>query len=226
MPKRIHEYEGSGIVVRFELARCIHAAECVRGLPGVFDPQRRPWVEPDRAESDAVAAVVERCPTGALTFERLDGGPAEEAQESNEAIPVPDGPLFVRGRLSISLADGESVETTRMALCRCGASRNKPFCDNRHLVVGFEDDGSLGESRLAPLEGQTDDTGPSHSMSVRPVPDGPILVEGHLTIRTAEGPGGEAGFHEGRKGALCRCGASRNRPYCDGSHVETGFSAD
>lgn len=135
---RARSYEGEGIVVRYELKRCIHAAECVRGLPTVFDPERRPWIEPGHADPDRVAEVVERCPTGALTYERTDRAAAEPAPAEGCIDLVTDGPLHVRGRIELRDPDGDVLWTgTRAALCRCGASRNKPFCDNAHRDVGF-----------------------------------------------------------------------------------------
>ncbi|MGW7094501.1 (4Fe-4S)-binding protein [Streptomyces sp. NPDC054874] len=66
-------YEGRSITVTFEAARCEHAAECVRGLPEVFDTGRRPWIRPDGADAGRVAEVVRSCPSGALKYERVDG---------------------------------------------------------------------------------------------------------------------------------------------------------
>lgn len=224
MPKRPRSYEGKGIVVRFELGRCIHAAECVKGLPDVFDPRRRPWIDPGKAEPDDIAKVVSRCPTGALTFERLDGGPGEDTPAGNRLSPVPDGPLYASGCFSVALPDGEVLEATRVALCRCGASENKPFCDNRHRVVAFRDDGRLGRNRLAPVPGDAESSEPAEAVRIEALPDGPLLVEGPVEVRSAVGREPEDA-QVGRKGALCRCGASKNRPYCDGSHVEAGFRA-
>lgn len=225
MSRKPHEYQGQEIVVKFDLGRCIHAAECVKGLPAVFEPDRRPWIEPDQADADAVAEVVSRCPTGALTFERLDGGPAEKTPEANQAVAVPNGPMFARGKLSLTLPDGQTLEASRLALCRCGASENKPFCDNRHLAVGFRDDGSLGENRLAPPGAESEDQ-ETAKVRLGTVPDGPVLFEGRLEVRAGTTAQDGADSQVGRKGALCRCGASRNRPYCDGSHVDAGFQAD
>lgn len=67
-------YEGRSITVTFEAGRCRHAAECVRGLPEVFDTGRRPWIQPDNAAADRLAEVVTRCPSGALQYRRADGG--------------------------------------------------------------------------------------------------------------------------------------------------------
>jgi CDGSH-type Zn-finger protein len=114
---------------------------CVRGLPQVFDPEARPWVRVDAADADAIAAAVETCPTGALHYRRLDGGPQEQAQEPPTVEPRPNGPLFVRGHVRIVDPGGEVVrEDTRVALCRCGGSENKPFCDGTHRRIGFTTD--------------------------------------------------------------------------------------
>ncbi len=63
-------YAGAEIDVSFDSEVCAHAAECVKGLPAVFDTARRPWIAPDAAPAGEVAAQVERCPSGALRYER------------------------------------------------------------------------------------------------------------------------------------------------------------
>jgi len=136
---KIREYDGDGIVVRYDALRCIHAAECVKGLRSVFNPKNRPWVDASAAAADEVADVVARCPTGALKFERTDGGAQETPPKEQSVRLVPDGPLYVHGRIQVEDADGRVIATeNRVALCRCGASENKPFCDNSHKRVGFE----------------------------------------------------------------------------------------
>lgn len=136
----IKEYEAPDILVRFDTKRCIHAAECVHGLPAVFDANRRPWIVPDAAGADELAAVIEACPSGALTYERRDGGAAEVAASEPVLSTVQDGPIYVRGSLHFTDHEGRAVDTgPRAALCRCGASKNKPFCDNSHIEAGFTD---------------------------------------------------------------------------------------
>jgi uncharacterized Fe-S cluster protein YjdI len=131
-------YAGGAIEVHWEPRLCIHTRNCVRNLPQVFDPEARPWVVVDAAGADAIAATIETCPTGALHYRRLDGGGQEQPQVDTTVEPRPNGPLFVRGRVRIVGADGEVVrEDTRVALCRCGASGNKPFCDGSHRRIGF-----------------------------------------------------------------------------------------
>jgi uncharacterized Fe-S cluster protein YjdI len=131
-------YVGDAIEVHWEPRLCIHVRNCVRDLPNVFVPEARPWVAVDAADADAIAAAVEHCPTGALHYRRLDGAADEQAPEDTTVEPRPNGPLFLRGRLRIVAADGRVIrQDTRVALCRCGASRNKPFCDGSHRRIGF-----------------------------------------------------------------------------------------
>jgi uncharacterized Fe-S cluster protein YjdI len=138
MERKGKAYRGQGLVVYFDPRLCIHAAECLRGLPPVFDRDVVPWIRPNAAAADAVAAVVARCPSGALHADRLDGGPAEGPSPEPEVLVMPNGPLHIRGRVEVQDGAGALVRAdTRMALCRCGASGNKPFCDNSHRAVGF-----------------------------------------------------------------------------------------
>jgi uncharacterized Fe-S cluster protein YjdI/CDGSH-type Zn-finger protein len=129
-------YRGTGIEVTFDLARCIHVAECLRGLPEVFDVEERPWIEPDAADPDRVAEVVARCPSGALQYRRLDGGP-QEFHPATRITPTRNGPLLVEGEIRVVLENGAEEVLPRATLCRCGASARKPFCDNSHLGIGF-----------------------------------------------------------------------------------------
>jgi len=137
-PGVAREYRDGRIVVYWEPRYCIHTANCLNAEPGVFDAMRRPWIVLDGAEADDIARAVMTCPTGALSFERLDGGEQEPLPESTTITARPDGPLFVRGKVKIAEGNGGVVrESTRVALCRCGQSANKPFCDGTHRVVGF-----------------------------------------------------------------------------------------
>ena len=134
--KEVKVYAVPGVSVRYDAARCIHAAECVHGLPSVFDLQARPWIQPHKASAAAVAAVVARCPSGALHASYDDGRAAEEAPGRNEVRMVADGPHHLRGDIEIRSDDGAVLaRDTRMALCRCGASGNKPYCDNSHVAA-------------------------------------------------------------------------------------------
>jgi uncharacterized Fe-S cluster protein YjdI len=132
------EYRTDDVVVYWEPRFCMHSARCLQGLPAVFDVRRRPWVAIAAESADDIARVVATCPSGALSFERLDGAPQESVPEVTAISPWPDGPLFLRGHIAISDASGDTVrEATRVALCRCGGSANKPFCDGTHRTNGF-----------------------------------------------------------------------------------------
>jgi len=209
-------YDGFAIRVRFDPRRCIHAAECARGLPAVFDPEKRPWIDPDGAPADDVANVIHRCPSGALTYERLDGGPSEPEPDENTVTLSPDGPVYVRGRLQVSSASGEELFTgTRVALCRCGASANKPFCDGAHTDAGFADPGATGTLPGATAEAAD---GP---LEISVASNGPLILKGAYRVV----PAGTEPTGPLAKGALCRCGQSENRPFCDGTHTRVGFEA-
>src|SRR5947208_5454992 len=137
-PEVERAYANDRIEVTWEPAFCIHVAECLRGLPAVFDNQRRPWIVVDNGSPGEIGDVIQRCPTGALHFRRLDGGPQEPVPEETTVQERPNGPLFVRGNVRIFGQDHTLVrQDTRAALCRCGASANKPFCDGSHRRVGF-----------------------------------------------------------------------------------------
>lgn len=215
MSRRLRAYEGADITVSFDSKRCIHAAECVRGLGQVFDRHARPWVNPDAAPAADVAAVVHRCPTGALSYE-MSG----QSYEGSNPVPaecaiVADGPIYVRGRLAVDTPDEPTVEESRLALCRCGASGNKPYCDNSHADIQFEDAGSITR------EGGEAEVGEG-ALTLSPVKNGPILLRGPFTIMSADG----ARLFHGEKAALCRCGESANKPFCDGAHKSIGFETD
>jgi uncharacterized Fe-S cluster protein YjdI len=137
-PDVLKEYADEHITVYWEPAYCIHTAICINRLPGVFDPAARPWIDIGAAGADEIADAVMRCPTGALHFGRHDGGPEEPTPDETTVQPRTNGPLFVRGNLKLIDAERAIVrEDTRAALCRCGQSANKPFCDGTHRADGF-----------------------------------------------------------------------------------------
>ncbi len=142
-----HKYEDDRIVVYWEPELCSHFARCVQGLPDVFRPKSQPWVqlwnEPDAEGADKIAEVVQRCPTGALHFERLDEGAQEVPPEPAEVRIIKDGPLAVRGAVQVPRPGGTEIirEAYRVAICRCGGSNRMPFCDGSHRGrKGFDDE--------------------------------------------------------------------------------------
>lgn len=157
----LRHYADERIDITYDARRCIHAGECVRGLPAVFDTARRPWILPSAADADAIAAVIKKCPTGALHYTRKDGGEQEVPPDHTTIVPTPGGPLYLRGLIQLRAADGSLIiEDTRMALCRCGLSGNKPFCDNSHRGSGFDDP-------------------PAEAVAVAPAVAAPPVANGH-----------------------------------------------
>lgn len=132
-------YRTEELDILWEPSRCIHFGECVRGSVAAFDPRRRPWIDPTAEPAERLVEIIARCPTGALHAVWHDGRPTEQPPEITAIEPTLDGPLFVRGRIQIFDRQGNLVrQDTRMALCRCGHSQNKPFCDDSHYRVGFQ----------------------------------------------------------------------------------------
>lgn len=211
---RIHRYTGEAVVVEFDLGRCIHVGDCTRALPEVFDTRRTGrWVHPDGAPAEDVARVCGACPTGALRcIHKASGESMHAAPEENTVRILPDGPLYVHADMQVN---GEPEPTYRTALCRCGASRLMPRCDNSHKACGFRDAGKVG----TPLPSAADTPG---ALAIRAIPGGPLMIEGPFTLIDGAG---NAGCKSG-KAALCRCGASGMKPYCDGSHKSIGFTGE
>lgn len=140
-------YENDQIEITWEPGFCIHWAACIRGSSEAFNPRRKPWIDVSAETPERLAEIVEHCPTGALHAIWKDGRPAEHPPESPTLLPTLDGPTFVRGRTRLYDRQGNLIrEDTRMALCRCGHSQNKPFCDDSHYHQGFKsEDPHLGD---------------------------------------------------------------------------------
>ena len=216
--RKIRTYTSDDVAVTYDLKRCIHARECVKGLPAVFDVNKRPWIQPDQATADEVAEVVQRCPTGALHFIRKDGGDAEPTPDENNINIVADGPLYVHGDITLKHINGDTMlNDMRIALCRCGQSGDKPFCDNSHKDAGFTADGLIPEDKRMVEASES-----GGKLDITPGTNGPLALSGNFTITDATG---ETVF-SGDKCWLCRCGASANKPFCDGTHNKIDFEAE
>jgi CDGSH-type Zn-finger protein/uncharacterized Fe-S cluster protein YjdI len=210
------DYATRELIVSYDAGRCIHAAECVRGAPAVFDPAARPWIQPGNGCAEEIAAVVRKCPTGALTVRHVDGSPIETPDAANNLTVTPDGPLYLRGRVVFEGgAHATQVEYMRVALCRCGQSKNKPLCDGSHKAAGFADPGRYS----GPPHDATPGV-PTGNISVKPFTNGPLMLQGWIEFKAADG----STFVAGEKTWLCRCGQSGNKPFCDGTHKKIGFT--
>ncbi len=209
------DYPGAGFVISYNAKRCIHAAECVHGAPQVFDPKAKPWIRAERGDAAQMAEVISRCPTGALTMKNADGSAVEVVASKNTATLVANGPIYLRGRIEQPAGnDGASAEFTRVALCRCGASTNKPFCDGSHTKAGFTDAGLVAK----PPEPTT--VAATGKLVLHPITNGPLRVDGNFELISAEGKANACS----EKTWLCRCGHSANKPFCDGTHKKIGFT--
>jgi CDGSH-type Zn-finger protein/uncharacterized Fe-S cluster protein YjdI len=213
MSDEIEEVRGREVVIRFEGRKCIHSRNCVLGRPDVFVPNvAGEWIHPDRATPEEVAALAANCPSGAITFERLDGAAGERAPIVNLVQIRENGPLALHAPLGIAGQD----RGYRATLCRCGASRHKPYCDGSHAAAGFTATGEPPTKESQPLERRD---GP---LEIAPQPDGPLKLSGAHEVVSGTG----RTVVRGTESYLCRCGASKNKPFCDGSHRKIGFTAD
>lgn len=134
--EKIIEYSNEEITIVWKPEVCMHSAKCVQGLPGVFKPKEKRWIQLENSNTEDVVKTVKTCPSGALSFYMNASGKAEVEEEliSNTKVEVMDkGPLMVYGTLSIKHSDGREEQKTRAtAFCRCGKTGNNPFCDGSH----------------------------------------------------------------------------------------------
>lgn len=137
--EKLESYRAKGVTIHDNRALCAHAGRCTDGLPSVFKYQQEPWIDPAAGAIEEIIAVIRKCPSGALsyTIDEVD----EKVPPCTPSITVSkDGPYEVAGDVQLlSQTWGEGASTTRYTLCRCGASKNKPFCDGTHWSVGFKD---------------------------------------------------------------------------------------
>jgi CDGSH-type Zn-finger protein/uncharacterized Fe-S cluster protein YjdI len=205
--------KGRALTVYFEAKRCIHARFCVLGSPAVFLANvEGEWIKPDAESIEDVTHTIRQCPSGALTYRRTDGGAQEAPPPVNLVRMRENGPLAVHADLRLK-GSGNHLRAT---LCRCGASANKPYCDNSHKKSGFTASGEAapGKETIA----LTTRNGP---LTVIPTTDGPYAVAGSMEVCTGTG----ATIARTTGAILCRCGGSKNKPFCDGTHAVIGFKA-
>ncbi len=212
----VDEIEAERMTLLYDGKKCIHSRHCVTGAPQVFLANvAGPWIVPDALDVELLAGIAHVCPSGAIRYRRKDGHADEPPPPVNLIATREAGPYAVRADIHL---DGAPPTSFRLTLCRCGASRNKPFCDGSHHEVGFA---ASGEP--ATLPGKTEmlavRDGP---LAIDPLTDGPYQVRGNLEITS--GTGRVVARVQNAK--LCRCGASNTKPFCDGSHLKIGFRSD
>ncbi|MDG2526564.1 ferritin-like domain-containing protein [Stenotrophomonas sp. HITSZ_GD] len=206
----VQRIPGPAIDLIYNGQRCIHARHCVLGLPGVFKANvEGPWIDPAAASVEELVTVAHLCPSGAIGYRRHDGG-AEEAPPAVNLVQLREnGPLGLRAQIVLN---GEPIGM-RAVLCRCGASRHKPFCDGSHNDIHFQATGEPATVASEPLAAR------GGVLEIEAEINGPLSVTGNLEICC--GTGRTINRVTGTR--LCRCGGSSNKPYCDGTHRTNGF---
>ncbi len=139
------EYSNGEITVVYQADLCIHSGECAKGLASVFKPGEQPWIKIDAASKEEIMLQVQKCPTKALSF--YINIPETESNEEPIAIEsglkvkvLSKGPLMIEGPITLINSNGQrEIKLGETFFCRCGSSRNKPFCDGSHNDVNFED---------------------------------------------------------------------------------------
>jgi CDGSH-type Zn-finger protein/uncharacterized Fe-S cluster protein YjdI len=207
------EARGRNILLRFEGKRCIHSRHCVLGAPSVFRANvQGEWLNPDGASVEELVTIAHVCPSGAITYDRLDGGPAERPPPVNVIRVRENGPLAVHAKIEI---DGRG-SMMRATLCRCGASKNKPFCDSSHVALPFV---ATGEPPTQPSEALEQRDG---LLAIAPTTNGPLALRGNVEICSGTG----RTVTRVQEARLCRCGGSAKKPFCDGTHARIGFRSE
>jgi CDGSH-type Zn-finger protein/uncharacterized Fe-S cluster protein YjdI len=209
----IERVRGEKLELSFEAKRCIHSRFCVTWSPQVFLANvKGPWIHPDAMPVERVLEVAHACPSGAIRYQRLDGGAQEAAPPVNLASVREAGPYAFRAQLQI---DGAPAGF-RATLCRCGASKSKPYCDGSHHEIGFSATGEppTGKTEMLPVRDGV--------LAIDPQTNGPLRVRGNLEILSGTG----RAVARVTSTYLCRCGASANKPFCDGTHAKIGFRSD
>jgi CDGSH-type Zn-finger protein/uncharacterized Fe-S cluster protein YjdI len=203
--------EGRDLTLIYEGRKCIHSRFCVTWGPRVFIANvKGPWINPDAMPTEALAEIAHVCVSGAIRYKRKDGQPDEQAPPVNLISVREGGPYAFKADIRL---DGAPAGNFRYTLCRCGASKNKPFCDGSHHEVHFAASGEppTGKADMLPVR-----DGP---LEVTPVTDGPLQVRGNMEI--ISGTGRVVARLESAR--LCRCGGSNTKPFCDGTHARIGF---
>lgn len=209
----VERADGAALSILFEAKRCIHARFCVTGLPAVFKANvEGAWIDPDAASVEALVGVAHACPSGAIRYLRHDGGEEEAPPAVNLLRIRENGPYAIHAGIDLA-GHGEMFRAT---LCRCGASKNKPFCDGSHNDIGFA---ASGEPATRPSEPLPQRSG---RLEVAPQRNGPLVVRGALEICAGTG----RTVDRVAAARLCRCGGSKTKPFCDNTHLENGFEAE
>lgn len=146
MPKDTLHYTNSEVTVVWKPKVCIHSSVCWKGLIEVFNPRERPWIKMDGATTEKIIEQVRKCPSGALSYflnaDKIESDKPDKvvAESANILkVEVTSGPYLIKSECLIVHSDGtEEIKNGTVALCRCGASQNKPYCDGSHNKIDFK----------------------------------------------------------------------------------------
>lgn len=209
----VETVEGQALTLRFDNKRCIHARFCVLGQPAVFKANvKGPWLDPDATGVEDLVAVAHLCPSGAIQYTRKDGVHDEAPPHVNLVQVRENGPLAIRADIALD----DAGIGYRATLCRCGASKRKPYCDGSHASIGFTASGEPATRTSEPLAAR------NGLLDIRPQRNGPLSVRGNIEIISGTG----RTIDRMTSAVFCRCGQSAQKPFCDGSHARVGFEAD
>ena len=140
MANKVIDYDKGELTVHWEPATCIHSEKCWRGLPEVFKPKEKPWIQVDNATVQSIMDQVDKCPSGALSYTRAGANEKTEKSGTTEVEVSSGGPYVIKSNVEIVHTDGQREKRSKVtALCRCGASKNKPYCDGSHQKIDFSD---------------------------------------------------------------------------------------
>ncbi len=135
---------------------------------------------------------------------------------SNRVIVKRDGPLVVYGDITVEAADGTKLlHDDTVYLCRCGHSKNKPFCDGEHKRHEFVDRGEVHDEKAEDPQAEA-------GLIITLRNNAMLIAKGPMSIESEDGK-----FKTTRnKAAFCRCGQSENKPFCDANHKQCGFVSE
>jgi len=144
----VKDYSNGEITVYWKAELCIHSANCLMGMPRVFNSKRKPWINVTGADSKEIMKTVDSCPSRALTYLKSTTFSIRKPRKKKKLLPkfaklqiLKDGPALLTGNFIIRDSKKKKIglESTVAAICRCGGSKKKPFCDGSHLALGFKD---------------------------------------------------------------------------------------
>lgn len=132
-------YENEEIKITWKPSICIHSAVCFKQLSSVFDPRRKPWIILENNSTEEIKNTIDKCPSGALSYELKKEITIENKSDKSAIIQVmKSGPLIIKNGCVIEDENGQQIiKEGTVALCRCGASTTKPFCDGSHRKMAL-----------------------------------------------------------------------------------------